>query len=480
MVQTMKSVLRIGFATALLLSVCAGCIGWEEAERVYCGPRGCPDPARHRWSRSMGGPGEEAPSVLALTQTGRLVVAGAYTGASSLGGATFEERGQVDAFIGMFDRDGTHLWSRGMGGGAQDHARAVALDPSDNIFLAGDFGSATFDSGGAAPLERQGITDVVVAKLDADGAPSWVLSIGAPSSALTARGIAVHPTEGEVFLTGSFQGTVDFGSTLQSAPSEALYVLRLSPQGEVDAFLLRSQCTSGRATGDAVLSAPDGSLVVVGRYEGACSLGSWTAPPVPTGQMGIFALQLNRTGEAGWHTAFPEARAANPLTAVFDSKNDLLIAGGFEGSIDLPSGAPLRSNAEGTKDAVLLKLEGSSGTLLWGAGLGGPATEEAFAVAVGPADDVWVTGSFESSELQAGGLRTFGEGSTDIFVARFSADGAVREILGFGDHLAQAGHGIGVNAAGVIIVGQHSGASRFGGATLRADTPDLFLTQLTP
>ena len=69
-----------------------------------------------------------------------------------------------------------HHWSQRFGDANSQRTNSVVTDASGDIFIVGNFWG-TVDFGGL-PLVSAGITDVYVAKFDADGNHMWSLSFG--------------------------------------------------------------------------------------------------------------------------------------------------------------------------------------------------------------------------------------------------------------------------------------------------------------
>ena len=100
-----------------------------------------------------------------------------------------------------------HLWSNGYGGTNLDEIRGATVDAAGNVILTGRFG-ATVDFGGGA-LVSAGNDDIFLVKYDASGAHLWSKRFGSTGFD---TGYAVElDAVGNVWVTGQFQGTVDFG-----------------------------------------------------------------------------------------------------------------------------------------------------------------------------------------------------------------------------------------------------------------------------
>jgi hypothetical protein len=120
---------------------------------------------------------------------------------------------------------GTHLWSEQIGGTSSDQAKSVTVDGGGNVLITGYFiGSVDF---GGGPLPSTGL-DIFVAKYSASGSHLWSKRFGGSSSDL-GNAIAVDGS-GNVFVTGYFQNTIDFGAgPLASNGALDLFLTKLSP-----------------------------------------------------------------------------------------------------------------------------------------------------------------------------------------------------------------------------------------------------------
>ena len=76
-------------------------------------------------------------------------VAGSFEGSIDLGGGPLASAGGDDVFVAKLDPRGNHVWSKRSGDRQAQHGRALAVDPSGNLVLAGDAQGA-LDFTGAA------------------------------------------------------------------------------------------------------------------------------------------------------------------------------------------------------------------------------------------------------------------------------------------------------------------------------------------
>ncbi len=118
----------------------------------------------------------------------------------------------IDAFVAKIDRDGSPVWATYVGGTdrsvqfgsarllVSDIARAIAVDASGQVYIAGTTAAGNFPTAGAFQTSRLGEIDGFVAKLSADGRRLLYSSyIGANGESMSADGISTGPA-GEVWI----------------------------------------------------------------------------------------------------------------------------------------------------------------------------------------------------------------------------------------------------------------------------------------
>jgi hypothetical protein len=115
-------------------------------------------------------------------------------------------------------------------------AQKVVTDSSGNVYTTGFFsGTVDFDPGaGTANLTSAGSDDSFISKLDSGGNYVWAKQLGGISAEL-AIGISVD-SSGNVYTTGTFQGTADFDpgagtANLTSAGGDDSFISKLDSSG---------------------------------------------------------------------------------------------------------------------------------------------------------------------------------------------------------------------------------------------------------
>ncbi len=186
------------------------------------GPNGA-----HLWSRSFGGASGGLGWDVAVDGSGDIVVAGNFAGTTNFGGETMTSAGYTDGFLAKYDADGNHQWSRRFGGYGYDGVKGVAVGAAGDIAVHGEF-SAIANFGGQ-DLTSAGNFDVYVAKYDAGGLHLWSHGFGRVTREF-ARSVAVDGL-GDVVISGSFAGPVDFGGGPIGAGVADIYLARYDAAG---------------------------------------------------------------------------------------------------------------------------------------------------------------------------------------------------------------------------------------------------------
>ena len=189
------------------------------------------------WAKRIGGTSGELGQDLALDSSGNLYATGSFYGTvdfdpgpttASLSASGFND----DIFILKLDSSGVFSWAKKMGGSGNDVGNAIAIDANGNPCVAGNFNAVgDFDpNAGTFTLTPNGTNgDIFVIKLTAAGTLSWAKNASGPMLEQP-YDLAIHPT-GDIYLTGLFDGTVDF--------DPGVYTFALTSAGVGDIFILQ-------------------------------------------------------------------------------------------------------------------------------------------------------------------------------------------------------------------------------------------------
>jgi len=292
-----------------------------------------------QWAQCAGGTGREDAAGLAVDAVGDVYVAGSFSSLAAPFGPTTltttitgtgQTRGpSANAYVAKLDAAGTGwLWAvqggQTDGGSGGSEARALTLDAAGNVYIAGNFRSATTRFGTAAlvnasqpNIEGSYPSDVFVAKLSKTGSWLWAQQGGGAVNESVAA--VTVDAAGRVAVTGSFSGfippvagapnsgyyspTATFGATiLTSAGGSDAFVAQLDAAGNYQ-WVTQAGGNEGESGRGLALNAA-GMLYCTGDFSASpATFGSW------------------RVAGSGGSTGFLARLATSPLAVQSASQN---------------------------------------------------------------------------------------------------------------------------------------------------------------
>lgn len=366
---------------------------------------------------------------------------------------------------------GDAVWGRNIGDAGFQFGESVAADEAGNVILVGSF-EGTVDFGGG-PITTEGLKDVFVAKYSAAGKHLWSRKYGNQSNQV-ANSVAVD-AEGNVFVTGAFDGAIDFGTgAVQTKGLNDIFIAKLSPSGE--AIWAKSFGDGTNQIGRAIAADGSGNVVMCGSFQGSVDFGDGVVPS--SGDYDIFVVSFDADGGRRWHRRYGDSGAQNCEGIGVDAAGDVLLTGPFKGTVAF--GTPALTSS-GDFDSYVAKLAGSDGATAWSKAFGGLTEQRSEALAVDAEGNVLITG-YMAGSTTFGGETLTSAGGADLFIVKLDPIGAHVWSRLFGDGSNQFAQGITTDAAGnVMVVGYFNGVLDFDGSLLiGSGGDDMFVARLDP
>lgn len=323
------------------------------------------------------------------------------------------------------------------GGPLDDRTSGIAVDGEGNVYVTG---ATNGDLDGASA----GDYDALLVKYDAAGQLVWVRQLGSAEWDY-ARDVATDRF-GDVTITGYTLGDIDGDGTIPGGND--IFVARYASDGTRKWVAHTGTPGDDQAWDLAVDDA--GYTVVAARTDNAFA-GSTNA-----GLVDYAVLRYTPQGELAW--------ASQAGTAADDIGRSIAAApDGTAFLVGYTTGAVEQGvTPAGQNDMFVARFE-TDGARTWVRQRGGTGEDFAHDVTVDPEGDVWVAGQ-TNAMLDGKAPR----GGGDVFVMRFSADGAWQLTRTFGSNAMENSWGIGVSQSGTVYVscvtaGAFDGQSNAGG-----------------
>jgi hypothetical protein len=293
------------------------------------------------------------------------------------------------------------------------------------------------------------------------------------SSNEEAYGVAVDPATDDVVISGYTDGDVDFGcGPVTGNAGDALFVAKLDAAGN---------CVWSQAWGAGALASwlavdPMGDIYLGGPIYGTVDLGCGALSSVTGSPNDVLVAKLSSSGACLWSKVFGDSAAHNMLALELDSAYDVVLVGSSAGSIDFGGG---NLTAVGSSDAYVAKLD-TNGNYLWAERFGTAGSRSAVvSLAIDGADDVFISGEIHGTvDFGCGALTSLG--LDDVFVAKLGPAGACVWSKSFGATVdSDDGDGLGLDSAGnVVLVGEFEHTINLGGDTLTSQgISNIFLAK---
>lgn len=422
---------------------------------------GAANAQQHRWSRDFGGTLSAWTNGVAADPLGDLFAAGCFEGAVNFGGGTLTASGGSDGFLGKYrSSDGLYRWAVAIGGTIQTCIKAVAVDGAGDVIVAGDF-NGSINLGGRT-LSTFGGADIFVAKFrGSNGAHLWSVQLGSQG---TDRPTSVRVNAlGNPVVTGFFTNTMSAGSeVLTSAGASDVFLIKLDGADGRAMWAQRMGGTSSD-TGNAVDIDPNGRVLLTGEFGETAAFGGGAFQS--SGKKDAFLAAYDAEGRHLWSKTFggPENDVGSGLALSPDGA--VVVTGYYFGAVDFGGGAlPAWPNSS----VLLAKYVVATGQHLWSRGYGSPLSvgDAGNAVGVDYAGNITLTGAV-AGHVDFGGGPLVDDYDVDAFVAGFTASGAHIFSNRYGDAFSDRGLAVAIDPAGDALVGgSFSQSVNFGGTTL--------------
>ena len=330
------------------------------------------------WIEQLGSSSEDASHGVSADGLGNVYISGTTLG--NLGGAS---AGLADAFVSMYDANGTLLWTEQLGSSSWDSSFGVSADGWGNAYISG---YTQGNLGGASA----GSYDAFVSKYDASGTLLWTEQLESRGSD-TSFGVSADGL-GNVYISGYTRGNL--GGT--NAGGWDAFVSKYDANGTL---LWTEQLGSSSNDESFGVSADGlGNVYISGITQG--NLGETNA-----GGWDAFVSKYDANGTPLWTEQLGSRSRDDSRGVSADGLGNVYISGYTSGNLG-------GTNA-GDEDAFVSKYD-ASGTLLWTEQLGTSSDDRSRGVSADGLGNVYISG------YTFGNLGGTNAGGRDAFVAKLS------------------------------------------------------------
>jgi hypothetical protein len=356
----------------------------------------------HQWSHAHGGTNDQFAGNVIADLVGNVIICGSFYNTITFD-ATHVAAGRRDLVVAKFDANGNPLWSHAMGDTLPDTGWDVAADVVGNVIVGASL----------APNPDNRVATVI--KYTPAGVQQWIKSFPSTSDSYAER-VATDAAK-NVYVAGSFSGTINFGGGPMVAQSDFdVFVVKLNASGN---HLWSRHFTNGLEVGINALEVdPSGQAVVFGEFGSAIDLGAGVLNA--SGPADMYLVKFKTDGATLWSKRLGGSDYEGAVAMDINAAGDIALTGELYADADLGGGNLVVTNAP---DVFLAKFT-QSGTHVMSRCFAGMDNEYAGSVAFASNGDLLLTCNAYTG-INLGDGMVFTQNQADLFVARFRDNGYV-------------------------------------------------------
>jgi hypothetical protein len=354
---------------------------------------------------------------------------------------------------------------------------SVAVDPSGNIYILGEFDgkTLTFET---TELKNTGYfekDDIFLAKYDALGNELWVKCIDGELSEFGGA-VDVDPA-GNVYITGNTTSlSLTFGSvTLKNAdPTGKLvdpFIVKYDPDGNVH------WAKSGSGTDDDAVDAmtvdASGNVYIAGDfYSSTLTFGSFTLKK--TDHIDIYIVKYDTDGNVLWAKREGGDAYDEATSLTLDTAGNLIMAANFVSS-SLTLGKTTYKN-QGSDDIILAKYD-TDGKLIWSRTAGGSGMDCSTSVTTDASGNIYLTGWYCSAPMTFETTALKKADNCDWFIAKYDKEGNLLWADSEGGSEDDYAHSITADDSGILYITGGFYTTQMFGQMKNQGSEDIFLVK---
>lgn len=308
-----------------------------------------------------------------------------------------------EVFIEKLDSMGNFIWVKDFVGNNSNYEQSIEIDMYGNAYIVGySAGDTDFDPDtGSYILNGPAVFDAYIAKLDPGGNFCWAAMYGASANYDTKANSVSVDSLGNVFVTGSYEGTVDFdlgtgvyNLTSVNGGAEG-YLLKLDTDGNF--YWVREFI--GPAYEDIVTIKEDdlGNIYLAGRFYDIVDFdpGPGVYNQISINTNGdVFILKLDSSGNFIWVKHFEGIGVYCVEDMTVGDAYDIYITGTFNDTVCFINMNPvIQLVSGGNTDGYVVKLD-ALGNAIWAGQITGTDEVHCNSLDVDQLGNIYVSGNF--------------------------------------------------------------------------------------
>ena len=374
------------------------------------------------WAKQIGASSSGDVSSITTDSNGNVLVGGLFQGNIDIdgdGNNDFTSNGfgdGGDGYVAKFDSNGNLVWAKQIGGSIDDNVNSITTDSSGNVLVAGGFGgNIDIDGDGNNDFSSNNDSsnnDAFAAKLDSNGNLVWAKQIG--GSVTTGNYISgiITDSSGNALVAGTFKGNIDIDGDGNNDFTS-------NNDGSNDSYVAKFDSngnlvwakriggSNGNSSGAITIDSSD-NVLVAGGFKGNIDIDDdGNNNFTSNGEADSYVAKFDSNGNLVWAKQIGGSSLDYANSITTDSSDNVFVGGSFNGNIDIDGDGNNDFTSISDIDGYVAKLD-SNGNLVWAKQIGGSSLDYANSITTDSSDNVFVGGSFN------GNIDIDGDGNNDF------------------------------------------------------------------
>ena len=338
------------------------------------------------WQKNWGGNNDDYFESIIETQDGYVVVG--YTESSDIEGLT--NKGDSDAIIIKYDKNGNIIWQKNYGGSDSDHFNSI-IETQDGYIVIGESDSTSIEG-----LTNKGDSDAIIVKYDKNGNIMWQNNYGG-NDYDNFKSI-IETQDGYVVVGRTFSNDIEgltyplnYEAIIIKYDKNGNIIWQRGYEGNVDSFI-------------SIIETQDGYVVVGG------TLSSYIEGSDFTGDDNAIIIKYDKNGNILWQKIYGGKYYDN-FVSIIETQDGYVVVGETE-STDIEG-----LTYKGVHDAIIIKYD-KNGNIVWQRNWGGKYYDN-FESIIETQDGYVVVGETRSTDIE--GLTS--KGLDDAIIVKYDKNG---------------------------------------------------------
>jgi hypothetical protein len=298
-----------------------------------------------------------------------------------------------------------YAWAKGFGSNLNEETYQSKIDAAGNTYITGRIeGVVDFDPT-AATFTLNAFQHCFLAKYNANGNLLWANVLSDVGTSF-GNGLGIDGS-GNIFVTGYFNGVVDFDpsavtNTVAAIGSSDLFLSKFDSNGN----LLWNKTIGGGSTQvnpNDLKVTPTGEVIVTGEFGQSVDFdaSAGTTSLTSAGSQDVFVMKYNALGAYVWALRIGDINGDSGAGLDVDASGNVYVSGQVQNSPDFdPAAGTATFVPMGQEDFFIAKYS-PAGAYVWADVIGGSLKDVGYRIKLDAAGDILVTGIMQSLTFDA-------------------------------------------------------------------------------